>query len=105
MGNLFANLPELSGSEQSLTLFEDSGITIQRIVSQSYSSPVDFWYDQDEDEWVMVVRGEATLEFEGGRVVRMQGGDYMTIPRHLKHRVQQTSPETVWLSVHVRCEK
>ena len=68
MGNLFANLPELSGSEQSLTLFEDSGITIQRIVSQSYNSPVDFWYDQDEDEWLMVVRGEATLEFEGGRV-------------------------------------
>ena len=56
--NLFANLPELSGSEQSLSLFETPSIKIQRIVSRSYSSPPGFWYDQDEDEWVIVVRGK-----------------------------------------------
>ena len=103
--NLFANLPQLSGSEQSLNLFESSSIKIQRIVSHSYSSPSDFWYDQDEDEWVIVLRGEATIEFKGGELVRMKEGDYMTIPRHVKHRVQQTDPETIWLAVHVRCEK
>src|SRR6266481_4116336 len=65
--NLFANLPELYESEQSLSLFEKPSIKIERIVSQSHSSPPGFWYDQDEDEWVMVVRGEATLEVEGGR--------------------------------------
>ena len=103
--NLFANLPELSESEQSLSLFEKPSIKIQRIVSESYSSPAGFWYDQDEDEWVVVVRGKTTLEFEGGELVRMQEGDYVTIPRHVKHRVQQTGPQTIWLSVHVRCEK
>jgi uncharacterized cupin superfamily protein len=62
----------------------------QRIVSRSYSSPPGFWYDQDEDEWVIVVRGEATLQLEEGELVRMKEGDHVTIPRHTKHRVQQT---------------
>lgn len=101
--NLLANLPELYESEQSLSLFEKPSIKIERIVSQSHSSPPGFWYDQDEDEWVVVVRGEATLEFEGGELVHMQEGDYVTIPRHVKHRVQQTDAKTIWLAVRVRC--
>ena len=101
--NLFANLPELSESEQSLSLFENHAVKIERIVSQSHSSPRGFWYDQDEDEWVMVVRGEASLEFEGGELVRMNAGDHVTIPRHVRHRVQQTDPNTIWLAVHIRC--
>jgi len=100
--NLFTNLPELSGSEHLLSLFENPSVKIDRIVSQSYSSPPGFWYDQDEDEWVIVVRGKTALEFEGGELVRMQEGDYVTIPRHVKHRVQQTDPKTIWLAVHVR---
>jgi cupin 2 domain-containing protein len=101
--NLFANLPELSTSEQSLSLFENRALKIQRIVSQAYSSPPGFWYDQDEDEWVIMVRGEATLEFEKQEFVRMKEGDYVTIPRHVKHRVHQTGPETIWLAVRIRC--
>ena len=103
--NLFANLPELYESEQSLSLFEKPSIKIERLVSESYSSPAGFWYDQDEDEWVVVLRGKATLEFEEGQLVYMQEGDYVTISRHVKHRVRQTDPKTIWLSVHVRCEK
>ena len=103
--NLFANLPELYESEQSLSLFEKPSIEIVRIVSESYSSPAGFWYDQDEDEWVVVLRGKATLEFEEGQLVYMQEGDYVTISRHVKNRVRQTDPKTIWLSVHVRCEK
>lgn len=101
--NLFANLPELSGSEHLLSLFENPSVKIERIVSQSYSSPPGFWYDQDEDEWVIVVRGKAALEFEGEELVRMQEGDYVTIPRHVRHRVQQTDPKTIWLAVRIRC--
>jgi cupin 2 domain-containing protein len=101
--NLFTNLPERSSSEHSLSLYENRSVKIERIVSRSYSSPPGFWYDQDEDEWVIVVRGEATLEFEGGELVRMKEGDHVTIPRHVKHRVQQTDPKTIWLAVRVRC--
>jgi cupin 2 domain-containing protein len=100
--NLFANPPELSRSEQALSLFENPSVKIQRIVSQSYSSPPGFWYDQDEDEWVIVLRGDATLEFERQEFVRMKEGDYVTIPRHVKHRVHQTGPETIWLAVRIR---
>jgi cupin 2 domain-containing protein len=100
--NLFANLPELSIPEQSLSLFGNRAVNIERIVSHSYSSPPGFWYDQDEDEWVMVVRGEATLEFEKQEFVWMKEGDYVTIPRHVKHRVHQTGPETIWLAVRIR---
>jgi quercetin dioxygenase-like cupin family protein len=32
----------------------------------------------------------------------MQEGDYVTIPRHVRHRVQQTDPKTIWLAVRIR---
>ena len=99
--NIFAEVPKSSGQEQFLTLFKSESVKIQRIVSKGYSSPPDFWYDQAEDEWVIVLRGDATLEFEGGELVRMKEGDHVTIPRHVRHRVQQTSAETIWLAVHV----
>jgi cupin 2 domain-containing protein len=100
--NIFHDLPELSDQEELSILFQNPCATIERIVSQSYSSPAGFWYDQDEDEWVVVVRGKAILEFEGGEFVRMQEGDYVTIPRHVKHRVRHTDPKTIWLAVHIR---
>jgi cupin 2 domain-containing protein len=103
--NIFRDLPELSSQEEVSTLFQNSCGKIARIVSQAYSGSPGFWYDQDDDEWVMVVRGEATLEFEGGELVRMKEGDHVTIPRHVKHRVAETDAQTIWLAVHVRGEK
>jgi len=49
----------------------------------------------------MVLRGHATLEFEGGEFVEMKEEDYLTIPSHVKHRVHETDPETIWLAVHI----
>ena len=99
--NIFAGLPESIGQEQFLTLFENEAVRIERIVSRSHSSPTAFWYDQSECEWVMVLRGHATLEFAGGELIEMKEGDHLTIPSHVKHRVNQTGPDTVWLAVHV----
>jgi len=59
-------------------------------------------YDQDEDEFVMVVKGYAELEFEeDGRwnKVDMRDGDYTTIPAHLRHRVVRTEEGTTWLAL------
>lgn len=100
--NIFHDLPERSDQEELSILFQNPFVTIERIVSHSYSSPPGFWYDQDEDEWVVVLRGEATLEFEGGEVARMKEGDHVTIPRHVRHRVQQTDTKTIWLAVRIR---
>lgn len=99
--NLFAGLAKTE-HEEILTLFETSSTKIERIVSHSHLSPPGFWYDQEWDEWVIVVRGSATLEFEGDERVELQQGDYLTIAKHVKHRVAHTSAETIWLAVHVK---
>jgi cupin 2 domain-containing protein len=100
--NIFAGASAGMGKENLLTLFESDAVKIERIVSQAHSSPPGFWYDQAEEEWVMLVRGQATLEFAGGELVKLKEGDYLAIPPYVKHRVQQTAPETVWLAVHVK---
>ena len=99
--NLFT-LASAHPGESFLTLFANANVKIERIVSHAHASPAGFWYDQDADEWLAVLRGTATLEFAGGERVKLKAGDYLTIARHVQHRVVRTSEETVWLTVHVR---
>ena len=100
--NLFRDISHTKAGEEFLTLFENANAKIERIVSHAHSSREGFWYDQEEDEWVVVLLGTATLEFAGGEKVQLKEGDYLTIARHVKHRVAQTSEETIWLAVHLR---
>lgn len=96
---LFSTNHVPAGLEISEILHESSHATIQRIVSSSYASPDGFWYDQPHDEWVAVLEGGATLEFEDGEVLPLNTGDHIFIPRHKRHRVRETAPRTVWLAV------
>jgi cupin 2 domain-containing protein len=98
--NIFADLPQRSDAESFLSLFQSGSTKIERIVSRSHSSRPDFWYDQPQDEWVIVLLGAAILEFEGGASVELKAGDYLTLPRHVRHWVARTSVETIWLAVH-----
>ena len=100
--SVFARVPEKSAEEEFVTLFENSSLKIERIVSHAHGSPEGFWYDQAEDEWVIVLRGEANLEFASGEQVELGEGDYLTIPRHLKHRVRRAGPDTIWLAVYLK---
>ena len=100
--NLFTGATAPPGLEQCLTLFESANVRVERIVSHLHRSPAGFWYDQPEDEWVMVLRGQATLEFAGGEAVAMRAGDHVTIASHVRHRVSETDAETIWLAVHVK---
>ena len=100
--NIFSQLPKATDEEQFLTLFKNAAVKVERIVSQSHSSPAGFWYDQAEDEWVIVLRGSAALEFATGEIVEMKEGDYLLIPRGVRHRVARTGAETVWLAVHLK---
>ncbi len=103
--NLFVHLPPNLPDELVQVLTAAPGVRIERIVSHGHASPSDFWYDQDETEWVMVVRGAARLRFEDG-AVEMRPGDFVNIPAHRKHRVEWTTPDepTVWLAVFYREE-
>jgi len=73
-------------------------VKIERILSYGQSSPVGFWYDQERYEFVVLLKGEASLEFEDGEV-KLCEGDYLVIPPHLKHRVSFTSKPAVWLAI------
>src|SRR4051794_3858533 len=99
MDNLFTNLPP-SGEEVIETLLQSGSVRIERIVSNGEGSPAGFWYDQDGDEWVMLAKGTAALEFEGGKRSKMAAGDYLLIPAHRKHRVLEVSQDAVWLALH-----
>jgi cupin 2 domain-containing protein len=104
-GNLFADLPKPLRDELVATLLEAANVRIERIVSHGHSSPAGFWYDQDQHEWVILLRGSARLRFEGGASpVAMKPGDFVNIPAHKKHRVEWTAPDepTIWLAVHYR---
>jgi cupin 2 domain-containing protein len=99
--NLFADLPQQMPGELFTTLLEAAGVRIERIVSHGHASPAGFWYDQDQHEWVIVLKGAARLRFEDG-IVDMKPGDFINIPAHKRHRVEWTTPDepTIWLAVH-----
>ncbi len=103
LGNIFSDIPDRSASEIFDSLFKSDSFHIERIVSQGQASEPGFWYDQDQDEWVLLLSGAATLMFENqGEPLDMKPGDYIHIPAHRKHRVEWTSPgeNTVWLAIH-----
>jgi cupin 2 domain-containing protein len=62
--NLFTNLPSTSPTELFTTLLHAGKVRIERIVSYGQASPEGFWYDQDQDEWVIVLQGAAKLNLQ-----------------------------------------
>lgn len=101
MSNLFADLRPDPGAEQVVELLSRPGLSIERIVSTGQASPPGFWYDQPQAEWVLLLRGEASLAFEDEPAPRlMKAGDYVDIAAHRRHRVESTAALTLWLAVH-----
>ena len=104
-GNLFDNIPADLSNEFMETIAETDHMRIERIVSRGHVSEAGFWYDQAEDEYVVLLQGRAHLRFDGETgYVCMKPGDGLFIPRHRKHRVEWTDPEqdTIWLAVFYR---
>ncbi|MCA9136105.1 MAG: cupin domain-containing protein [Planctomycetales bacterium] len=100
--NLFADLPNVIAEEIVDVLVHSPSVRVERIISTGHTTPDGQWYDQDENEWVIVLKGQAELLFDGDDHPRtMNVGDHIMIPAHHKHRVTWTSPDepTVWLAV------
>lgn len=102
--SLFHPLPERGAAEHFSELMHTPNVRIERIVSHGQSSPAEFWYDQDEGEWVMLLQGYAVLAFADGSEVELKAGDYLHLPAHCRHRVAMTAADqpTVWLAVFYR---
>ena len=104
-GNLLADPCPAPGEEITTVLQEHSGWRLERIHSCQASSPVGFWYDQPDHEWVLLLQGSAQLQLEGeDRVRELCRGDSLLIPAHRRHRLLATDPDpgTVWLALFWR---
>ena len=99
MANIFAQLPVHLEQERFDELLRAEHLRIERIVSCGQTSPE--WYDQLENEWVMVLEGSGTILFEDGVEVTLNKGDYIDIQAHVRHKVSWTDPDnlTVWLAI------
>jgi cupin 2 domain-containing protein len=84
-------------------LVAQSGLRIERIVSTGQTTPADAPYDQDHDEWVLLLSGAAALWVEGEGERRLRPGDAMMIRARQRHRVTHTATDqpTVWLAIHL----
>ena len=100
--HLFDGIPPELHGELTDVLARGANVRVERIVSRGHASPPGFWYDQEETEWVMVVKGRARLRLEAQEsVLELGPGDQVTIPPHARHRVEWTAPDedTVWIAV------
>jgi cupin 2 domain-containing protein len=99
--NVFAQIPTELPQELCRCLLSTPGFRIERIVSRGHSSPEGFWYDQETDEWVMLLSGAARLALEGREPVDLRPGAFVNISAHQRHRVEWTDPgcPTIWLAI------
>lgn len=109
--SFFEPLPDVSKAESFETVLARPGIQMERIVSYAHQSEADFWYQQDWEEWVLVLKGVACLAFDTGTDAdsgpeeqTLKPGQALLIPAQLRHRVVSTDPSqpTIWLAIHLR---
>lgn len=100
--NIFINTEGHFSDEIFEEILNHKNFKIERIISSGQTSPDGFWYDQDQNEWVILMQGEAVISFKNESKKRLIAGDYILIPAHKKHRVEYTSTEkkTIWLAIH-----
>lgn len=102
LDNIFEKLPDNLNDEFFESLVESGNFKLERIVSDSHSTEKNFWYDQDKNEFVLLIKGSAVLLFDDGTEIKMKPGDHLIIPPHKKHRVEKTAEDekTFWLAFH-----
>ena len=102
MDNIFDDIPENLDQEIFNLLIDSENIKIERIISRGHTSPDSGWYDQEKNEWIILLKGAAELTFSNRSKVSLKQGDHLNIPAHERHKVSWTAPdtETIWLAVH-----
>lgn len=101
--NIYKNIPVNAGEEVFQDIINNDNIRIERIVSFGPESNDGKWYEQDENEWVIILKGSAKIIFEEKSLI-LNSGDYLLIESGCKHKVEilEKHKETVWLAVFFR---
>jgi cupin 2 domain-containing protein len=99
--NLLSEIPSTIPNELFDDIINTENFRVERIISKGHTSPELGWYDQDENEWVVVLSGYGVIEFIDGVKITLKQGDYINIKAHKKHRVIETAADepTVWLDI------
>ena len=101
IANMFDLPAKLPPQELFETLFNNEQVLIERVVSTGQVTPPGEWYDQEQNEWLMVLQNSEELSYENNSRIKLTRGDYLLIPAHQKHRVEYTStePPCIWLTI------
>ncbi len=102
VGKLFSDVAAPPEGERVDTLLRHKNLLIERIVSSSHITPQE--YVQAQDEWVLLLHGDALLQV-GGKAVALKAGDHLFLPAGLAHTVEQASAGAIWLAVHLHPEQ
>jgi len=84
--------------EKFTTLLKHKNIQINHIVSSDKLE--DKLYIQDEDEWLVLLKGKATLLLDDDTKT-LKSGDTLFIPAKTPHKILSTTKGTLWLTVHI----
>lgn len=75
-GNIFELIPDMIEDELIDVLLQNNEVKIERIVSKGHISPKSGWYDQDQNEWVIILRGEADIILHPDKQITLKAGDF-----------------------------
>jgi cupin 2 domain-containing protein len=100
--NIFEGVSEVLNDELFEDLITTNDFKLERIVSDGHTSASDFWYEQEKNEFVLLLSGSAELSYDDGQKFLLKPGDYLIIPAQQKHRVDMTDlfEKTFWLALH-----
>ncbi|MDB6153557.1 MAG: Cupin 2 conserved barrel domain protein [Chthoniobacteraceae bacterium] len=102
IGNLFEDADAPVEGERFDPLLRHKNLTIERIVSSLRPEMIE--YKQEQDEWVALLRGEASLKVNG-QLLELKAGDHLFLPAGTPHSVKSTSHGALWIAVHLHPSK
>ncbi|OKY76525.1 MAG: hypothetical protein BM485_04670 [Desulfobulbaceae bacterium DB1] len=103
--NIFADIPAKLQDEHFEAVLQTNALLLERIISRGHATPPGQWYDQDRDEWVLLLAGGAALRIDGQQeLIVLRPGDHTLLPARCRHRVEWTDgkTETIWLALHYK---